>query len=239
MSFVLVTGPTVEPLTAAEARLRLNIGAEMQDATLNALITTARMKIERQYGLAMVSQTLDYIRDTFPVVENYGLNPYERGFYPSQSYTANFGRPYTASQGDIVLPVTPVRSITSVSYLDYTGVLQTLDPSRYVLKKSDLYSSLSQAIQTTWPVTQFVSGSVKVRLVAGYGDDATAVPETLKTVVALYVNHLRSMMANNIFLTGESVIGVASKNYSVGRPGTDVIDQAITAMMQDYVRPSL
>jgi uncharacterized phiE125 gp8 family phage protein len=46
MRLVLVDGPAVEPLTAAEARARLNIGAEVTDDVLNAYIMAARQKID-------------------------------------------------------------------------------------------------------------------------------------------------------------------------------------------------
>jgi hypothetical protein len=244
MSFVLVTPPTVEPLNAADARLRLNIGPEIVDATLNALISTARLKIERQYGVAMITQTLDYIIDRFPGCSGaLGFNQNERGFYSSQSYfnsaDLNSGRPFRVGQTDIVLPISPVQQVMAISYFDSTGSVQPVDPATYGLNIGDLQSRVTQAFGQTWPTTQFMSGAIRVRLKAGFGDTPDKVPDTLKTVIALQVNYLRSMMAQNIFVSLDAVTGVGEKRYVVGKAGTDVIDAAVAALMQDYVRPSL
>jgi hypothetical protein len=223
-------------------RARLNIGADVADATITALVSAARLKIERRYGVAMLTQTLDYVQDRFP--GHWGgdyCDGTERGFYPAQNYRRAGGDiiNHQGGRSDIVIPMSPIQTVASVSYLDSGGASQVLDSSLYVLTKGDIQSRVSHAVNTSWPATQLTSGSVKVRLVAGFGDSAADVPETLKMAVLLEVSHLRSLTANNLFLSLDSVTGVGEKRYIVGSGSGDVISAAVSALMQDYIRPSL
>jgi uncharacterized phiE125 gp8 family phage protein len=97
MRLVLVTPPTVEPLTAAEARARLNIGAEVSDDVMNAYITAARQRIDGAdgwLGRAINTQTWHGKADAFPA-------------------------------GRIYIPLPPLQTVT-VSYLDSADVAVTL-----------------------------------------------------------------------------------------------------------------
>ena len=75
MRLVLVTPPAVEPLTAAEAKARLNIGDEVSDEVMNAYIMAARQRIDGAdgyLGRALNTQTLAGPADTFPTVTAVG-----------------------------------------------------------------------------------------------------------------------------------------------------------------------
>ena len=72
MRLVLVTPPAVEPLTADEARARLNIGDEVSDEVMNAYITAARQRIDGAdgyLGRAINTQTWEGRADTFPTCD--------------------------------------------------------------------------------------------------------------------------------------------------------------------------
>lgn len=97
MRLVLVTPPSVEPLTTDEVRARQNIGSEVSDETLQALITAARQRIDGAdgwLGRAINTQTWQGKADTFP-------------------------------SGRIYIPLPPLQSVT-VSYLDQNGDPVTL-----------------------------------------------------------------------------------------------------------------
>jgi len=103
MRLELVTAPTVEPLTAAEAKSRLGIGAEVADATMESFIKAARQTIDGRdgwLGRALNTQTWKLLLPGFP------CEP-------------------------IRVPLPPLISVGSVKYYDLAGDLQTVDPADY------------------------------------------------------------------------------------------------------------
>ena len=89
------------------------------------------------------------------------------------------------------LPVTPVQSITSITYLDATQTQQTLASNSYIatpLGSDDNPTYLYPASGTTWPVTARVKSAVTVTLQAGYAS-AADVPLPLYEAIKLLVAH--------------------------------------------------
>lgn len=63
----LITPPTSEPVTLAEARDHARIGLDCDDAVLAALIIATRMACENFLGRALIEQTWKIVFDWFPV----------------------------------------------------------------------------------------------------------------------------------------------------------------------------
>lgn len=82
-------------------------------------------------------------------------------------------------RGAIDLRRPPIQSITSVKYLDESGVLQTLDSNSYRLVKDPLAPSLKA---DSWPI----GTDVEIKYVAGFGD-VTAVPAQIKQWILVHV----------------------------------------------------
>lgn len=57
MSLVLETGPVAEPLTLAEVKAFLRVDASDEDGLINGLISAARMQVEAQAHLALLTQS--------------------------------------------------------------------------------------------------------------------------------------------------------------------------------------
>jgi uncharacterized phiE125 gp8 family phage protein len=88
----------------------------------------------------------------------------------------------------IVLPVSPVQSITSITYYDSLNVQQTLASTEY---ESDLYAEpalIRPAFGKTWPTTYERFNAVDLTAIVGYGA-ASAVPEDAKQAVRLLASH--------------------------------------------------
>lgn len=83
----------------------------------------------------------------------------------------------------------PIQSITSVKYLDSTGVEQTLSSGDYLLDKDSEPGHVSLAYGKNWPVVYPVSNAVRVRFVAGYGN-ASNVPQSIKSWMLLTIGSL-------------------------------------------------
>lgn len=82
----------------------------------------------------------------------------------------------------------PVASITSIKYVDSTGVLTTLDPAAYALDNADAHglAYVVPAYGTSWPATRDQINAVAVRYVAGY-PDAASVPSQIKRQIKIFV----------------------------------------------------
>ncbi len=160
MGLVLVTAPGVEPVSLAEAKSHLRVDTTDDDALITALITAAREQVENDTRRALVTQTWDYVLDAFP------------------------------SGSEIVLPLPPLQSVTSITYRDKDGNSSTFDASNYVVDTAGMFGRVVLKSGVTWPsVTLYPAGAVTVRFVAGYGD-AGAVPQSLKQAILLLVGHL-------------------------------------------------
>jgi uncharacterized phiE125 gp8 family phage protein len=93
---------------------------------------------------------------------------------------------------EIELPLGPVRSITSVKYLDSDDNWQTISANDYVLDDYQRSGWLLPAVGTSWPSTKAVINSVKIRYVAGYpsaDSPAQEVPEPIRQAMHLFIAH--------------------------------------------------
>jgi uncharacterized phiE125 gp8 family phage protein len=104
----VVTSPTAEPITLAEAKRQLFLGESdtSQDAELISRIQAAREQWEHDTDSVMLTQTLSVTADRFA------------------------GR-------EIMLPGRPIQSIVHVKYYDDLDTLQTLSTSLYSLDAKD------------------------------------------------------------------------------------------------------
>jgi len=83
----------------------------------------------------------------------------------------------------------PAASITSLTYYDEAGVLQTLASNLYVLDNANDFglAYVVPAYAESWPTTREQINAVKLRYTAGYAD-AASVPESIKAWIKLTVS---------------------------------------------------
>ena len=157
MALSLITAPSEEPITVAEAKASppLRVAVATDDTDIGTLITTAR-KLAETYSLhALVTQTWELVLDGFPT-------------------------------GGIVVPMPPLQSVTSIKYIDTDGTQQTLDPLEYSVDDDSIPGLIVPAYGETWPSTRDEVNAVRVRFVAGFGA-AAAVPEDIKSWIKIMV----------------------------------------------------
>lgn len=65
-ALALVTAPTIEPLTYEEAKAFLRLPDNTDEAWVSSLVMAARMKVEQDTGLMLLTQTWDLKLDVFP-----------------------------------------------------------------------------------------------------------------------------------------------------------------------------
>jgi uncharacterized phiE125 gp8 family phage protein len=179
MALHLITPPTVEPVTLAEAKVALRVEDSLRDALITGLIEAAREHAEHHTGLAFVNQTWELRLDAFP-----------------------------APGDDIVLGKGPVASITSIFYVDTSGVEQTLATSVYALDVSGPgYARLK--FGQAWPGARVEPNAVRVRFVAGYGASGAAVPELIRQWINMHVGS--GLKAAESFASGISVTALPNR----------------------------
>jgi uncharacterized phiE125 gp8 family phage protein len=160
VSLRLVTGPLVEPISLAEAKLHLRIEPAVteDDTLIERLIRAAREVAEHETGRSLIQQTWERVLGGFP-----------------------------AEGAPIELGFPPVSSVVSVTYLDAAGAEQTLSASQYLLD-ADTPPGWLHIATRTWPETsQTAPTAVRVRFVAGYGASASAVPATVRDWMLLHI----------------------------------------------------
>ena len=175
----LVTAPSVEPVTYAEAKAYLRMETDADQSLITGLITAARRVIENQKGRSFVSTTWELILDGFP----YGGGYYKR----AERY--NYGNPNwlpNTNAQPIALPRSPLLSVDAVQYLNTSSTWITLDPSLYRVVPGTP-GQILPAYGTLWPFPLPQDASVRVQFRAGYSADASLVPETVKIAIKQYV----------------------------------------------------
>jgi len=162
MALKLITGPASEPITLAEAKEHIRVETDFtaDDDLITNLIIAAREYCEGFQNIAYITQTWELVLDKFPVKDY------------------------------IQLPRPPLQSVTSVKYKDYEGTETTLDASKYIVDTDNEPGNVVLAYNESWPsFTPYPTGAVRVRFVAGYGDEAANVPQKVKQAIHLLMGH--------------------------------------------------
>jgi len=160
MALQRLSAPTTWPVSLADVKAHCRVDLNDDDALLQTLLEAATEMAEQATGRALLPQTWELSRESFP---------------PTRSI-------YSEA---LVLTRVPVQSIVSLSYTDAAGVIQTLQPVNYLLNNCDDFgfATVTPAFATLWPSE---ARDVKLRFVAGCVD-ASVVPASIKQWIKLQV----------------------------------------------------
>jgi uncharacterized phiE125 gp8 family phage protein len=164
----LFTAPTTEPVTVTEAKAQVRQDSTADDTYIASLIATARQDVEGFINRALVSQTWELYLDA----------------WPCHSY--------------LDLPLPPLQSITSITYVDSSGTTATFASSNYYVDILREPGRVYLKPNASWPAValQIVNGVI-VKFVAGYGA-AAAVPDRIKQGILLRVGELYEKREDNV-----------------------------------------
>lgn len=160
MALTLVTDVAGEPVTLDEQKAHLRLDISDDDGYLSRCITSARTFVEGQTKRAIMPKTYDYKID--------------------------YGFPWKYGTQRIDLPLNPVTSVTTITYVDSTGSSQTLASNQYTLAARTHDSFIVPAYGVTWPDVRGVPDAVTVRFVVG---DITNIPEELHRAIMILAAH--------------------------------------------------
>lgn len=188
---VVVTAPTTEPVSVAEFKEHANIVGTDNDAVLIPIyITAARKHLEWRTGRTIHQTTYDLFLDDWPDEDPY-----------------------------IELPrATPLVSVTTITYKDSAGTVNTWSSSLYVADTDSVPGRIYPAYGETWPsFTPYPASPIKVRYVAGI---ATASPivqaasdiklATMLLVAAAFENREPELVAPNMVMIEPKCFGLKS-----------------------------
>lgn len=91
---------------------------------------------------------------------------------------------------EIKVPMPPLQSVSSITYLDTGGTSQTLGITLYTVSADAEPTRITPAYGQVWPSTRYQLEAVKVTFVAGY-TSANLIPQT--TIIAM------TMMAADLY----------------------------------------
>lgn len=156
----LITAPTLEPVTLAEAKKQCVVEHADDDALFNLIIGAAREHLEKMCWRGIVTQTWEVVSECFE----------------------DDGEGIELPKGNLV-------AVASVKYIDVNGVEQTLTlTTDYVLDTVSVPGRVRLAYGTYWPSPRSQWDAVKIRYSVGWSQ--AAVPKALKQALLLLVSQM-------------------------------------------------
>lgn len=171
MGRALITAPTVEPITLAEAKAHLRVTDAGEDTLISALIAAARGYCQKETGRALLTQTWEITLDAFPSAIELPNPPVAS--ITSVKYLDGNGIEQTLDSAAWKLDKSS----------DY-GVGRLVPAYGYV-----------------WPATRADINAVRVRYVAGYADAASVPQEMKQWMllqIGHWYEHRESINVGNI-----------------------------------------
>jgi len=149
----------VEPVVLVDQKAHSRVEVSTDDALITALIVAAREKLEELTGRAFLTQTWEFRFDEFP----WGDAPF-------------------------VLRRPPLQSVTSITFVDEQGVVQTLAANLYQVDSESVPALIIPAVGETWPdIEDEAINPVVVTVVLGYLD--ADFPKQLELAIKQLVGH--------------------------------------------------
>lgn len=156
-TFQTTSGPTAEPITLDELKLRLRVTSCDFDAELSDMLKAARQQVEADTYRRLITQTVVMYQEDF-----------------------------TSLLGPVEIRLAPVQSITHVKYYDRDDVLQTFAAGDYYANLTSTPPEIRLREAKQWPNTSlYRPNKVEVTMVAGYGG-AASVPQSAKLAIVEY-----------------------------------------------------
>lgn len=156
-TFQTTSGPTAEPITLDELKLRLRVTSCDFDAELLDMLKAARQQVEADTYRRLITQTVVMYQEDF-----------------------------TSLLGPVEIRLAPVQSITHVKYYDRDDVLQTFAAADYYANLTSTPPEIRLKEAKQWPNTSlYRPNKVEVTMVAGYGA-AASVPQAAKLAIVEY-----------------------------------------------------
>ena len=163
-SVTRATGPAVEPLTVAEAKLHLRVDISDDDAYIGTLITAAREWVEAYLDRTLITTQLILRAAEFPTEE------------------LELPRPPMVASGTATAVV--------ITYTLADTTTATLSTALYRVDRTSTPGNVAPIINGTWPSDVIEdANAVAVTYWAGYGPTSASVPATIRHACLMLIGH--------------------------------------------------
>ena len=163
-SVTRATGPAVEPLTVAEAKLHLRVDISDDDAYIGTLITAAREWVENYLDRTLITTQLILRAAEFPTEE------------------LELARPPMVASGTATAVV--------ITYTLADTTTATLSTALYRVDRTSTPGNVAPIINGTWPSDVIEdANAVAVTYWAGYGPTSASVPATIRHAMLMLIGH--------------------------------------------------
>ena len=149
-----------EPVSIAQVQQYTRISDPDDDMWIKGAITAARLMVEKTTHRQLMTKTWNLTLDCFP------------------SATAS-----------IALPRPPLQTVDSVTYVTSTGGTTTVDSTSLHVDTGHEPGRVAPVFNWYWPTARSQDAAVTVQYTAGYGSDASDVPQPLRQAILHLVGH--------------------------------------------------
>lgn len=160
-----VTVPNTElPVTLDTARAHLrNEDQRYDDDYIVGIIRAACAMVEKQYGLALLTQTVKQYHQAFPC----------------------------AASAPLLLRIAPLINVTSIEYVDSAGDTQTWNNTEYAAGHYNQTAFIIPKTNFTWPTgLANTPNAVTITYTAGFGTKASNIPNDIRSALLLIIGAL-------------------------------------------------
>ena len=107
----------------------------------------------------------------------------------------------TFPTGDIVIPISPLQSVSSITYVDSASDTQTWSSALYTVDTSSDMGRVRPIYNEDFPDSRGYAQDVVVTFIAGYGDASSDVPDTALTAIKLLASNWFENRESNAAIT--------------------------------------
>lgn len=165
------TGAPAAPiLTASDVKTHSRIDGTSEDSLIEKYIAALTSYLDGKDGVlnrALITQSYRLVLDDFPV----------------------------SSRDPINIPLPPLQQIDSITYIDANETEQTMAASKYIVRTDSEPGRVFPAYNESWPSVIDRVAAVTVNFTAGYGDNASDIPDSILHAAYLLIDqwyHQRS-----------------------------------------------
>lgn len=174
----VVTDTTTEPLTTAYVRDYLRVDDTIDNTIIDNLIKSARIMVENHTGRTLCNKTLKLSVDF--------VNELDHDLWEGMRVAPDLA----LKQNYITLPQSPVSSVTHVKYYDDSDNATTYASTKYYLDSVRIPARVVLRNGEQWPTGLRVANGIEITYVAGFGTNATDIPEAMRLAVSQIVAYL-------------------------------------------------
>ena len=191
MALKLKTPPPLEPVTLVEVKGLLRIDDSDDDSLISSMITAIRQRAEEWTRRSFLTQTWTLWLDEFP-------------FRPGNTLNKLNG-------GVIIIPRPPMQSVAFIKTYDSDNSTVTFDTSDYFVDTASSPGRVALNDNSSWPTLLRKFSAVEVEFIAGYGSNASDVPEGIKQGMLQWIKLLFANKSK-LYESDESTLGLLEMN---------------------------